>query len=259
MKKILKSIAVLLSITILSLPLTISASESRQLLEETPFLGVGNVTAHSAVNCFPIEGCTLSKEDFPDFDIELFLENTKDVYTIVFSTFDEAFIFMDTVATNEKIAKTEILRNYDKLFDNPAELHFEGDELVFDGYWTDNGKFTYDEEGRLIYLYPTKQYLEIPEDMEVTRVKLPNIREIIAAEKASFENLRYGYVCDSETIGIGDVILLSKHVSKKLTLPADSQNYKNANCDLRDNAVNADDLKAMIDYLLGTIDSLPVR
>jgi hypothetical protein len=75
----------------------------------------------------------------------------------------------------------------------------------------------------------------------------------------SFEPLRYGYVCDSETLGIGDVILLSKHVSKKLTLPADSQNYKNANCDLRDSAVNADDLKAMIDYLLGTIDSLPVR
>jgi hypothetical protein len=70
---------------------------------------------------------------------------------------------------------------------------------------------------------------------------------------------RYGYVCNSETIGISDVILLSKHVYGKLTLDPDSQEYKNANCDLRSNAVDASDLKALIDFLIGKVEALPVR
>jgi hypothetical protein len=110
--------------------------------------------------------------------------------------------------------------------------------------------FYTDENGEQI-IAALGLYISLNQDAIIDPVTL---QEILGEELP-----RYGYVCDGETIGIGDVILLSKHVSKKLTLPADSQNYKNANCDLRDNAVNADDLKAMIDYLLGTIDSLPVR
>jgi hypothetical protein len=61
---------------------------------------------------------------------------------------------------------------------------------------------------------------------------------------------------------VGDIILLSKHVSRKLILPADSDNYKNSNCNAKGEeaaAINAQDLKALIDYLLGSVNSLPIR
>jgi rhamnogalacturonan endolyase len=59
-----------------------------------------------------------------------------------------------------------------------------------------------------------------------------------------------GYACK-----ITDVILLSKHVSKKLTLPATSQHYKNSDVNL-DSLVDTLDLKKVIDVLLGNTTNL---
>jgi hypothetical protein len=73
----------------------------------------------------------------------------------------------------------------------------------------------------------------------------------------------YGDIdCDGKVAGITDVILLSKHVSKKLSLPATSKHYINSNCYLKGdsaNAVDVLDLKAVIDVLLGSIATLPVK
>jgi hypothetical protein len=244
MRKILKAVAVLLSIATLSLSFPVSATEQRVLIPAT-FPGIGDLRATSRVLCTPAEGCVLTEEDFSDFDIEFFAESPSlGVYVFDFPTFNEAFRFIDTVATNENIVKTEISNSYISMF--ISDVHFEGDEFVFDGYWA------FDEDSHQKYYY-------IPEDVEVTRVKIPDIREIIAAENATFETLRYGSVCNEETVGISDVILLSKHVYGKLTLDPDSQEYKNANCDLRSDAVDASDLKALIDFLIGKVESLPVR
>jgi hypothetical protein len=247
MKKIIKLLSVILSITILSLPLTISAVETRVLLEETPFQGVGKVVANSSVYFIPAEGCTLSEEDFPDFNFEgRSYDFERGAYHIRFSTFNEAFSFIDTVATNEKIVKAEISRRYQSMLYDVSAVRFEGNEFILDGYWD------YDEE-------TGRQYISMPEDVEITRVTLPDIREIIAAEQAALETITYGDIDDdSKFANITDIVLLGKHLSGKITLPEDTQNYKNANCDLTDDAVNIDDLRAMIDFMTGAIDSLPV-
>jgi hypothetical protein len=73
----------------------------------------------------------------------------------------------------------------------------------------------------------------------------------------------YGDVdCDGKSAGITDVVLLSKHVYKKLTLSSTGQNYKNANCNLRGgsaDAVDTADLKTLIDVLIGAVSTLPVK
>jgi hypothetical protein len=72
----------------------------------------------------------------------------------------------------------------------------------------------------------------------------------------------YGDVdLDGKISDITDVVLLGKHLTGQLSLPTDSVNYKNANCHLKGeglNAVNVDDLKTMVDYMLGSIISLPI-
>jgi endoglucanase len=86
--------------------------------------------------------------------------------------------------------------------------------------------------------------------------------QISAADTAPISQA-YGDVdCDGNVGRITDVILLSKHVAKKLALPSTSQYYANANCNLMSATeaaeVNVNDLKAVVDYLLGTVDSLPL-
>jgi mannan endo-1,4-beta-mannosidase len=94
-------------------------------------------------------------------------------------------------------------------------------------------------------------------DYCVTLDELPNWK--IYGDK---NNPAYGDVdCDGDSARITDVILLSKHISKKLQLPAISQNYINANCSFvgdSQDAVDTADLKAVVDVLLGTLESLPL-
>jgi mannan endo-1,4-beta-mannosidase len=72
----------------------------------------------------------------------------------------------------------------------------------------------------------------------------------------------YGDIdCDGEIAKIGDVILLSKHISKKLALPPNSQNYKNCNVNQKSSSadsVDSVDLKTIIDILIGQKITLPV-
>jgi hypothetical protein len=76
-------------------------------------------------------------------------------------------------------------------------------------------------------------------------------------------NIVYGDVdCDGDAAKITDIILLSKHVSKKLTLESTTYYYKNANCYQKGsdgNAVDVNDLKAIIDKLLGVKITFPVQ
>jgi hypothetical protein len=77
------------------------------------------------------------------------------------------------------------------------------------------------------------------------------------------KNIVYGDVdCDGDACKITDIILLSKHISKKLTLPAEKQHYKNSNCyqkGTNGSAVDTSDLKTIIDILLGSKITLPVK
>jgi aryl-phospho-beta-D-glucosidase BglC (GH1 family) len=76
------------------------------------------------------------------------------------------------------------------------------------------------------------------------------------------KNIVYGDIdLDGKSSQITDVILLSKHIAKKLQLPAGSQYLANANVNLKGSSaetVDTADLKAVIDVLLGAVDSLPV-
>jgi endo-1,4-beta-xylanase len=77
------------------------------------------------------------------------------------------------------------------------------------------------------------------------------------------DDIVYGDVdCDGSAATITDIILLSKHVSKKLSLPATSQYYKNSDVNHKSssaNAVDTADLKSIIDKLLGANVTFPVR
>ncbi|GHU52943.1 hypothetical protein FACS1894132_03820 [Clostridia bacterium] len=67
----------------------------------------------------------------------------------------------------------------------------------------------------------------------------------------------YGDVdVDGDGGKIADVVLLGKHVAGKIVLTG--QGLINANCDTRNNAVNAADLAALIKYLTKVITVLPV-
>jgi hypothetical protein len=61
---------------------------------------------------------------------------------------------------------------------------------------------------------------------------------------------------------ITDVVLLSKQITKKITLNADSIHYINADCNQKGsslNSVDASDLKTLIDKLLGKSISFPLK
>jgi hypothetical protein len=77
------------------------------------------------------------------------------------------------------------------------------------------------------------------------------------------DDILYGDIdCNGKIAEITDIILLSKHVSKKLSLPATSQYYKNSDVNHKGssaNAVDTVDLKSLIDKLLGVSITFPVK
>ncbi|MDR0918248.1 MAG: beta-mannosidase [Oscillospiraceae bacterium] len=54
-----------------------------------------------------------------------------------------------------------------------------------------------------------------------------------------------------------DVVTLAKYLSSKMMLPKAS--LANSDCDITESAINSSDLSALINYLLGDFDSLPVE
>ncbi|GHU52632.1 chitinase [Clostridia bacterium] len=62
---------------------------------------------------------------------------------------------------------------------------------------------------------------------------------------------------DNQVGKIADVVLLGKHVASKISLTG--QSFINANCDMRDPAVNVADLQALIKYMLKQISELPFK
>ncbi|GHU54977.1 hypothetical protein FACS1894132_10400 [Clostridia bacterium] len=88
--------------------------------------------------------------------------------------------------------------------------------------------------------------------MSLTAVSFNPVKQSVTAA----ESIVYGDVDDDGDVGkIADVVLLGKHVAGKLVLKG--QNLANANCDVRDNAVDVADLQTLIKYMLKQITSLP--